>query len=113
MNPIYSYNSTQLSGQDNLLAEGIANANIKFHLQMYDAYYMAVLPRIYPIGQSVGVPVECSDACICSRRAMHISCRLAPGRDATAAKPGSARSSLDENTAVVSVNRPLAYAVET
>jgi len=48
-------------------------------------------------------PVECS------RCTLHISCRLAPERDATAAKLGVlvVRSSLDENTADVSVNRPL------
>ncbi|XP_039301923.1 uncharacterized protein LOC120356962 [Solenopsis invicta] len=60
--------------------------------------------RAHPNEQSVSKACRMQPA-----RALHISCRLAPGRDATAAKLGKlvVRSSLDENTADVSVNRPL------
>lgn len=60
--------------------------------------------RAHPNEQLVSKACRMQPAC-----ALHISCRLAPGRDATAAKLGElvVRSSLDENTADVSVNRPL------
>lgn len=88
-----------ITAEEKITPRRVSRANIKFRPQTYDAS-AAVLPRTSEASSPSRKPVECS------RRALHISCRLAPERDATTAKL-VVRSSLDENTADVSVNRPL------